>query len=188
MVRCHRCRRVLGRLSAGWFQPKRVRGQVKDSLPPVFTFPGQPKPFVRGKPMKGVNAIPLGGWTLAGVACGCRKRDGTRMLWTLNLHKMYHASRLDKRIHDLVAGMPDYGLVGIHDDLDYAMRLDKAPGSISHEEATARGPSDASTDALMRRIHDRARRKTWRVAHGEATTQTVSSPIHRDTGDPVDRA
>ena len=115
--------------------------------------------------MNGITAIPLGGWTLAGVHCGCRKRDGTQMARTLNLLKMYHAAHLDGLKHDLIAGMPDYGLADIHDDLDYRMRLDKAPSSISDAEALERGPNEASQAALMRRIRNRARRKTWpRVA------------------------
>jgi len=182
-VRCHRCRRVLGRLSDGWFQPKRTLGPVKDPMPPVFTFPGQPKPFIHGRPMKGVTSIPLDGWTLTGVACGCRKRDGTQMTRTLNLHRMDHAASLDGRTHDLIAGMPDYGLTGIHDDLEYHVAIDVAPDSIPLRE-----PNEASTADLMRRIENRARRKTWRVAQSKSAARTVKSPVHRDTDDPVDRA
>lgn len=188
MVRCHRCRRAIGRLSLGWFQPKRPVAAVPKLLPQVFTFPGQPKPLLHGKPMRGITVIPLDGWSLAGVPCGCRKRDGTQMTWTLNLHKMYHAAQIDELTHDLIAGMPDYGLVGIHDELDYIMRLDMAPGAISDAEAKERGPSEASGEALMRRIHNRARRKTWRVAHQEDAARTVVSSRHLDTDDPADRA
>jgi hypothetical protein len=188
LVRCHRCRRVIGRLSLGWFQPKRPVAGVPDQLPQVFTFPGQPKPLFNGRPMRGITAIQLDGWSLAGVPCGCRKRDGTQMTCTLNLHKMYHATQIDELRHDLIAGVADFGLVGIHDELDYIMRLDMAPGAITDAEAKERGPSTASGEALMRRIHNRSRRKTWRVGYPEDAKQTVTSATHLDTDDPVDRA
>jgi hypothetical protein len=113
--------------------------------------------------MKGVTVIPLDGWTLEGVHCGCRKPDGTQTAWTLNLHRMSQASYLDKRTHDLIAGVPDYGLIGIHDDLEYGVALDVAPATISDAQRDARGPSVPNPDDLMQRIRNRARRKTWRA-------------------------
>ena len=130
MVRCHRCRRVIGRLAGGWFQPKRPLDTVTSPGLPVFTFPGSPDPLLHGRPMKEVTVIPLDRWTLAGLHCGCRKRDGAQMTWTLNLHRMDTASKLDKRTHDLIAGMPDYGLIGIHDDLEFF--CDARRGSCRH--------------------------------------------------------
>jgi len=191
MVRCGRCRRVIGRLSEGWFQPKRPVARVTSPMPPVFKFPGSPDPLLHGRPMKKVTVIPLDGWALTGVHCGCCKRDGTQMTWTLNLHRMDHASRLDGRTHDLVAGKADYGLVGIHDDLEYAVALDVAPASISDAEANARGPSESDLANLDRRILNRGRRKTWwgpRVTAAEAARPMLKWPAHRDTDDPVDRA
>jgi hypothetical protein len=79
--------------------------------------------------------------------------------------------------------MPDYGLTGIHDDLEYHVAIDVAPDSIPLRE-----PNEASTADLMRRIENRARRKTWRVAQSKSAARTVKSPVHRDTDDPVDRA
>ena len=188
MVRCHRCRRVIGRLARGWFQPKRPLDTVTSPGLPVFTFPGSPDPLLHGRPMKEVTVIPLDRWTLAGLHCGCRKRDGAQMTWTLNLHRMDTASKLDKRTHDLIAGMPDYGLIGIHDDLEFFVTLDVAPAAITDAEAKARGPSEASVAALERRIRNRGRRKTWRVTADEAAAPMLRSISHRDTDDPVDRA
>jgi hypothetical protein len=59
--------------------------------------------------------------------------------------------------------MPDYGLTGIHDELEYIVRADVAPDSISDAEIMARRPSAASGAALLRRWENRSRRKTWRV-------------------------
>jgi hypothetical protein len=188
MIRCHRFRRVLGRLSEGWFQPKRMLGPVKDPSPPVFTFPGQPKPFIHGRPMKGVTAIPLEGWTLEGVACGCRKRDGTYMTWTLNLHRMDRASSLDGRTHDLIAGMPDYGLTGIHDDLEYHVALDVAPDSISDAEIMARGATEASFCRSHAADPEPRSAQILACRSEQASALTVKSSVHRDTDDPVDRA
>lgn len=163
MVRCHRCRRVIGRLAAGWFQPKRPLTTLTSPFPPVFKFAGCPEPLLlHGRPMKGISVISLDGWTLAGLRCGCRKPDGREMTWTLNLHRMFHASLLDGRIHDLIAGMPDYGLTGIHDDLEYAVASDVAPAFISAAETKReelhfeKGQAD-----VLRRIQNRGRRKTW---------------------------
>jgi hypothetical protein len=105
------------------------------------------------------------------------------MTWTLNLHRMHHASSLDGRTHDLIAGMPDYGLTGIHDDLEYHVAADVAPDS-----TPTRMPDPASVADLGRRIENRARRKTWRVTHSNAAPRTVRSQVQRDTDDPVDRA
>ena len=188
-VRCCRCRRVLGRLGEGWFQPKRPLAAITSPLPPVFKFLGSPDPLLHGRPMKGVSVIPLDGWTLAGVRCGCVKRDGKQMSWTLNLHRMSHASGFDGRTHDLIAGTPDYGLVGIHDKLEYAVALDVAPDSISDAKRKARLPSEADGDDLMRRIRNRARRKTWPPVNvSRATPPVLQWLAHQDTDDPVDRA
>ena len=182
-VRCGRCRRVLGRLGEGWFQPKRLDAAAT-TVPQVFTFPGSPRPLLHGRPMKGVTVIPLDGWTLAGVPCGCRKRDGTQMFYTLNLHRMSTASKIDERIHDLVAGMADYGLVGIHDDLERSVAQDVAPGTVEGS-----GPSDAEIDDLRRRIRNRARRKTWPyVVARDGVKSMLESLVQQDTDDPVDRA
>jgi hypothetical protein len=190
MVRCHRCRRVIGRLAGGWFQPKRPLATVTTSpLPPVFKFPGSPDPLLHGRPMKGVMVIPLDGWTFAGLHCGCRKHDGSQMTWTLNLHRKDTASKLDKRTHDLIAGMPDYGLIGIHDDLEFFVTLDVAPAAITDAEAQARRPSEARLADFERRLRNRGRRKTWRrVNAGEAAAPILDSASHRNTDDPVDRA
>jgi hypothetical protein len=163
MVRCCRCQRVLGRLAEGWFQPKRTPATGPRPLPSVYKFPGSPDPLLHGRPMKGVTVIPLDGWTLTGVHCGCRKRDGTPMTWTLNLHRMHHATHLDGRTHDLIAGLRDYGLIGLHDELEYGVAIDVAPDSISDAQREARTPSERDHDEFMQRIRNRARRKTWRA-------------------------
>jgi hypothetical protein len=189
MVRCHRCRRVIGRLAGGWFQPKRPLATVKSPTPPVFTFPGSPKPLLHGRPMKGVTVIPLDGWALAGLHCGCWKRDGSPMTWTLNLHRMGHASGIDGRTHDLIAGMTDYGLIGIHDELEIAVTLDVAPATLTEAQIEALGPSEARLADFERRIRNRGRRKTWRrVTRGEADASMLESTSHTHTDDPVDRA
>lgn len=161
MVRCQRCRRVLGRLAEGWFQPTRSQDAVTAPLPIVFKFPGRPEMVLpHGRTMKAVTVVPLDRWTLTGVRCGCRRRDGKQTTFTLNLFRMLLASRLDGRTHDLIAGMPDYGLIGIHDDLEFAVAMELTPCLVDPREIMAREPS-AMADAISRRIQNRMRRKTW---------------------------
>lgn len=203
-VRCCRCRRIIGRLADGWFQPKHPLASVTTPLPPVFRFPGYPDPLLHGRPMKGVTVIPLDRMTIEGLYCGCRKRDGTQTTCTLNLLWMGHASWIDERIHDLIAGEPDYGLTGIHDELEYTMASQHGRGSVTPEMEAARRASDAERgDDLMRRIQNRGRRKTrgrggpgsaWAQAErtaaqkAEAASTLLEWSAHTDTDDPADRA
>lgn len=110
--------------------------------------------------MKEVTVIPLDRWTLAGVRCGCRKRDGNQTTFTLDLSRMFLASDLDGRTHDLIAGMPDYGLMGIHDALKHAVAMELHP-CFGDPDEEAWEKFEVNSDR-NRRIQNRMRRKTWR--------------------------
>ena len=112
-VRCCRCRRVIGRLGDGWFQPNRplAKGDANLSAPPVYQFPGRRQPpSLADRPLLSVEIVELTNWTLPGVRCGCRRRDGSPMTYTLSLDLMEAAARFDQRRSDLIAGAPNYGL------------------------------------------------------------------------------
>jgi hypothetical protein len=76
---------------------------------------------------------------------------------------MHHATYLDERTHDLISGVRDYGLVGIHDDLEHGVANDVAPDTIPDAQYEARVLSEPDQDDFMRRIRNRARRKTWQA-------------------------
>ena len=112
-VRCCRCRRVIGRLGDGWFQPNRplAKSDANPSSPPVYQFPGRREPLsLADRPLLSVEIVQLSNWTLPGVRCGCRRRDGSPMTYTLSLDLMHEAARFDQRRSDLIAGAPNYGL------------------------------------------------------------------------------
>ena len=74
------------------------------------SFPAPPSRVYRGPTAVSVQIVRLTEWVLRNVPCKCRKRDGSRISYTLALDRLSLAANYDKRCSDLVAGEPNFGL------------------------------------------------------------------------------
>jgi hypothetical protein len=112
-VRCCRCRRVIGRHAFGWFKPKyqALADVSMRRVETIYRFPGSEKSLLPvGHPLSSSEIVQLTEWVLRNVPCKCRRRDGSRMSYTLALDRLTLAANYDHRRSDLIAGEPNFGL------------------------------------------------------------------------------